>query len=285
MRNDPEVQQAAAQWQLGLPRSPVAGRSGELLGRGTGSSLEFQEHREYMPGDDIRHLDWAAWGRSDALMVRLFREEISPRIEILLDVSRSMETGPGSKAATGRRLAALLAVLSAKSGGQPAITLLGDEQPPRVLNMESLESLATLESTASSTMVELLAEHRVPLRPQAVRIVISDFLFPHDPGILVRQLANQASALWLVQLLTSWEADPRPSGGRRLVDVETAGEIDLRINRTTIDQYLERLHRLQEELDRNCRRVHAAFIRGVADQGLAGLCRTELNAAGLIRPA
>lgn len=57
MRFDPEVQQAAARYQLGLPRMPVSGRSGELLGRGTGSSLEFQEYREYQIGDDIRHLD------------------------------------------------------------------------------------------------------------------------------------------------------------------------------------------------------------------------------------
>ena len=90
MRFNPEVQQAAARYQLGLPRMPVSGRSGELLGRGTGSSLEFQEYREYQFGDDIRHLDWAAYARSDALMVRLYREEISPRMEILLDASRSM---------------------------------------------------------------------------------------------------------------------------------------------------------------------------------------------------
>ena len=271
-------------WQLGLPRSPVAGRTGELLGRGTGSSLEFQEHREYMPGDDIRYLDWAAWGRSDALMVRLYREEISPRVEIMLDVSRSMETGNGSKSAVGRRLAALLAMLAGRMGGQPAITLLGDERPLPAVRLESLEILSGMKCTAQSTLTGLLDEHQLPLRSQAVRIVISDFLFPHDPASLVRQLAGQASALWLVQLLTAWEADPQPLGGRRLADVETGGEIDLRINRQTIDIYRNRLTRLQTELDRNCRRAHATFIRAVADPGLGAVCRSELSAAGLVRP-
>src|SRR5207253_6925536 len=74
---------------------PVAGRSGELLGRGTGSSVEFQEYREYLPGDDVRHVDWAAYARSDALMVRLYRDEISPRTEVLLDGSRSEERRVG----------------------------------------------------------------------------------------------------------------------------------------------------------------------------------------------
>src|SRR5512134_4097662 len=97
MRHDPEDQRAVSSYQLGIPRMPVAGRSGELLGRGTGSSVEFQEYREYLPGDDIRHVDWAAYARSDALMVRLYREEISPRVQVLLDASRSMTTGEGIK--------------------------------------------------------------------------------------------------------------------------------------------------------------------------------------------
>ncbi|MHC4880644.1 MAG: DUF58 domain-containing protein, partial [Planctomycetota bacterium] len=61
MRDDPEIQRILAEYTLGVPRQTAAGRSGELLGRGTGTSLEFQEYREYLPGDDIRHLDWAAY--------------------------------------------------------------------------------------------------------------------------------------------------------------------------------------------------------------------------------
>ena len=110
MTGDPDVLRAASLYQLGLPRIPVSGRSGELLGRGTGTSLEFQEYREYMPGDDIRHLDWAAYARSDHLMVRLFREEISPRMEIVLDVSRSMSTSP-EKMLLARQIAGLFAPL------------------------------------------------------------------------------------------------------------------------------------------------------------------------------
>src|SRR5207302_10983766 len=82
MLNDLEVQRAADTYMLGLPRTPAAGRSGELLGRGTGSPLEFQEYREYVPGDDIRHLDWGAYARSDRLMVRPFRAGVRPKTEI-----------------------------------------------------------------------------------------------------------------------------------------------------------------------------------------------------------
>ena len=285
MRNDPEVQRAVNTFQLGLPRMPVAGRSGELLGRGTGSSLEFQEYREYMPGDDIRHLDWSAYARSDSLMIRLYREEISPRTEILLDASRSMTTGGGAKQLVARQLAALFALLSGQLGGRPTIRLLDDSRPLESLGLRGLETLGELPLAGTTPIPELLSQNRIPLKNQSVRIVISDFLFPHDPGPITRRLAAGASTLWMIQLLTAFEADPTPLGGRRLIDVETTGEADLLIDRKTVAGYLERLGRLQEELARSCRRVHAPFVICIADRGLPTLCREELCAAGILRVA
>src|SRR5262252_5809480 len=80
----------AAPFRLSMPRTPLGGRVGERLGSGTGSSLEFQDYRPYAPGDDLRHVDWAAYARSDVLTVRLYREEVAPRLDLVLDVSRSM---------------------------------------------------------------------------------------------------------------------------------------------------------------------------------------------------
>jgi uncharacterized protein (DUF58 family) len=284
MLNDPEVQRAVDTYQLGLPRAPAAGRSGELLGRGTGSSLEFQEYREYVPGDDIRHLDWGAYARSDTLMVRLFREEISPRTEILLDASLSMTAGGEMKPRLARQLAAVFALLSGRLGGRPSIVPLEDG-PPVPLGLDGLARLRTMPFGGRTTLADLLNDHRLPLKRQAVRIVLSDFLFPHDPASLVRRLATDASALWLIQVLSSWEASPTPHGGRRLIDIETADETDLVVDRSAVESYLARLSALQQELLRNCRRAHATFVSLVADRGLPALCRDDLCASGLLRIA
>jgi uncharacterized protein (DUF58 family) len=293
MRFDPEVQQAAARYQLGLPRMPVSGRSGELLGRGTGSSLEFQEYREYQPGDDIRHLDWAAYARSDALMVRLYREEISPRMEILLDASRSMSsadpTGPLSesnslKARIARQLAGLFALLGGNLGGRPALIPITDRTPLEPLPFESLDGLDTLAFDGSRTLVEALNAHAVPLKRQTVRVVISDFLFPHDPDLLLRRLAGDASVLWVLQLLNAWEAKPTTLGGRKLVDLESTEEANLQVVEKTIAEYSARLLALQQELSRACRRVHATFAILIAERGLLDLCGNELCAAEILRP-
>jgi len=284
MRDDPEVQRAVSAYQLGLPKMPVAGRSGDLLGRGTGSSIEFQEYREYMPGDDIRHLDWSAYARSDSLMVRLYREEISPRTEILLDGSRSMSLGGEAKQQEARRLTALFALLSGHLGGRPDVVVVDDGRPLRSIHIDGLDALDQLPFSATRSLADALGQRAVAFKKQAVRIVISDFLFPHDPQPLIRRLAAESSVLWVVQILHAWEADPTPMGGRRLVDVETGGEADLVIDRRAISAYKERLGQLQQELARNCRRVGALFATLVADRGLATLCRDDLCKVGMLRP-
>jgi hypothetical protein len=285
VRHDPEVQQALAAYRLASPRLPVAGSSGELLGRGTGSSLEFQEYREYLPGDDIRHVDWSAYARSDALMVRLYRDEISPRTEILLDASRSMTTGGETKPRVARQLAAVFALLSARVGGRPTVVLLDDARPSRTLSLDALENLSALPFSGTASLNELVGENVVPLKRQAVRIVISDFLFPLDPDVLVRRLSRESGALWLIQLLNEWEANPSPSEGRRLIDVETQGAVDLLLDRKTVAGYRERLSRLQEGLGRSCRCAHGRFVTLIADRGLPLLCRADLCAAGLLVPS
>ncbi len=284
MYYDSEVQLAAETFQLGLLRTPLAGRAGELLGRGSGNSLEFQEYRQYIPGDDVRHLDWAAYARSDALMVRLYREEISPRTEILLDASLSMTSGGEAKPRVARQLAALCAALAGRAGGRPVVLPLA-EGPVEPVALDRLQFLAGLTFAGRATLPELLAANQVPLKRQAVRIVVSDFLFPHDPAALVRRLAADASALWIIQLLNAWEAQPGPAGGRRLIDLETGREADLVLDRAATTAYLARLNLLQEELLKNCRRAHALFATLIAERGLATLCRDELCGAGMLRVA
>lgn len=296
MRNDPDVRRAADIYQLGLLRTPASGRAGELLGRGTGSSLEFQEYREYTPGDDIRHLDWAAYGRSDTLMVRLYREEISPRTEILCDASRSMSvTGPSQptthdevvppKVDLARKLTGLFALLASGLGGSPAVIPLDDSHPLERLGFDQLDQLASLPFEARATLADQLAAGHVPLQSRSVRIVISDFLFPHDPEVLVKRLASDASTLWVIQVLGEWEADPTPLGGRRLVDQETSAEADLLLNRHTIDEYRGRLRRLQRGLAQACRRAEATYVSVVAEAGLEQVCRDELCVSGILRIA
>src|SRR6476646_4076550 len=60
-----------------------------------GFSVDFAEYRQYMPGDDIRRIDWKVYGRSDKLFIKLYEGETNTRVPLLLDVSGSMAYGTG----------------------------------------------------------------------------------------------------------------------------------------------------------------------------------------------
>jgi uncharacterized protein (DUF58 family) len=91
----------------GKHRSPVRG-----------SSLEFSQYRKYVPGDDIRRLDWRTWGRSDRFYIKEFEADTNLRICLLIDASGSMEFGPpgATRLDYARRLAGTLGYLAANQG-------------------------------------------------------------------------------------------------------------------------------------------------------------------------
>src|SRR6185295_2942090 len=97
---------------------------------------------------------------------------------------------------------------------------------PRPLHIaEDVEHALDCGATLSA-----LEEPHLPLRRRSLRVVVSDFLFPHDAELLVPRLARDGSWLALVQLTLAEEAEPQVEGGRRLVDVEGRGEIDLLVD-------------------------------------------------------
>lgn len=106
-------QRAGMRYRLEPPRLAPQGASGARLGHRPGSSLEFMDHRDYQPGDDIRRIDWAGYARSDRLVVRLYREEVSPHMDLLVDGSRSMNLSGTAKARAAVGLAAAMATAAA----------------------------------------------------------------------------------------------------------------------------------------------------------------------------
>lgn len=269
---------AAAAFRLSLPRTPIGGRVGERLGAGTGSSLEFQDYRPYAPGDDLRHVDWAAYARSELLAVRLYREEVAPRIDLVLDISRSMVVTDHKRRAYGE-LAGVLACA--------CISIVADSRiittsavPPQPLHVpEDIERCLVCDTSLSA-----LEEDHLPFRRRSLRVVVSDFLFPHDADRLVPRLARDSALLALVQLTLPDEAEPVAEAGRRLVDVEGRGELDLVMDEAAIRDYRARFNRLRLGLAGAARRVGARFAHVVAGTPVRDVAR-ELAAAGVLEAA
>jgi uncharacterized protein (DUF58 family) len=272
---------AASAFRLTLPRTPLGGRIGERLGAETGSSLEFQDYRPYAPGDDLRHVDWAAYARSELLAVRLYREEVAPRIDLVLDISRSMVVTEQKLRAYGE-LAGVLACACASTIADSRIITSSGVRPQPLDIPEDIERVVS--ATACDARLSALEEAHLPFRRRSLRVVVSDFLFPHDADLLVPRLARGSALLALVQLTLPEEAEPVVEDGRRLVDVEGRGEIDLVIDEAAVRDYRARFNRLRLGLSGAARRAGARFAHVVAGTPVRDVAR-GLAAAGVLEAA
>jgi uncharacterized protein (DUF58 family) len=270
----------AQRFRLALDRVPPRGLAGERLGRASGSSLEFQDRRPYQPGDDVRHVDWRALARTDQLVVRLWREEVLARVEILVDTSRSMAIDE-RKAQLAVDLAALLANCAREDGAQVVLVALGSAPRPVSLDELARDGLELDDRTPFDAALRAAGSLQ---RQGAVCVVLGDFLFPHDPRALVRGLATRAGALAFVQVLAAGESAPRAGVAQRLVDCESEEMLDLVLDSPTVARYRARLQNLVDGLESECRRARAHFASLVAEESLEVLAREHLAPLGLLAP-
>ncbi|MGH7226037.1 MAG: DUF58 domain-containing protein, partial [Gemmataceae bacterium] len=203
-----EGERIGQRYALALPRQTPRGATGLAFGQRAGGSLEFKDHRDYQPGDDLRHIDWNAFARSDQLSVKLYREEIAPHVDLLLDVSRSMALEGTAKERATVALTACLATAAANSGFGHAVWLMGDDIRP-LANGNALPSLwGDFELNHRGNAAEVLARGAANWRPRGVRVLVSDLLWVGEPLLALRSLTEGASATTVIQLLA--EADEHP---------------------------------------------------------------------------
>src|SRR6266702_2332660 len=104
----PELLRRLEQFQLLAARRAKSSSKGERRSRARGQSVEFADHRSYVPGDDFRYLDWNLYGRLERLFLKLYEEERELPVRIFLDASESMSFGEPRKFDFARQVAAAI---------------------------------------------------------------------------------------------------------------------------------------------------------------------------------
>ncbi len=276
-------EQLGTRYALQIPQVAASGIIGSRAGRRAGSSIDFQDYREYQPGDDLRFIDWGIYARTDRLTVKLFREEVTPHLDLILDGSRSMNLENTAKANAVAQLAALLATSAANAqcaqavwlGGEGFKRLANDTLTPSAWDKLELDSQRTLEQS-----FEILPPK---FRRLGVRVLVSDLLWPGEPIQLLRRLRDGAAALFVIQLLAREDVEPPEHGNLRVVDSETGDESEIYIDSSIAKQYAENLAQLQQSWDDACRQCGAHMTTIVAEDLETSL--HELEAMQLLMPA
>ncbi|PJA30151.1 MAG: DUF58 domain-containing protein [candidate division Zixibacteria bacterium CG_4_9_14_3_um_filter_46_8] len=208
---------------IGLHRSPYHG-----------FSVEFAEHRQYMPGDSIKNIDWKVFGKTDRYYVKEFEEETNLKCYILLDCSASMRYSSGkiTKFDYARQVAASLAYLMLKQ--QDAVGLLTyDEKirryiPPRMarphLNvlLKEMDAATPSEKTDSGSAFHELAER---IKRRGLVIIISDLLDDYEKLVSgMKHFRHKKHEVVIFRILDPREEDFNFPIEARFKDMET-GEI------------------------------------------------------------
>jgi uncharacterized protein (DUF58 family) len=274
---------AGARYALAAPKGAPLGPMGTHLANRPGSSLEFMDHRAYHPGDDLRHIDWAAFARTDRLSVKLFQQEINPHVDLLLDGSRSMDLDGTAKAEAALGLAGLLAT-AAERAGFAHRAWLGTEAWRLVPNSAADPAAwgpIELDAAPNPDAAALGAPPR--LAPRGMRFLLSDLLWLGDPAAILARLADDASRLAVIQVLARDDADPPPTGNTRLVDCETGQYREIFADAAALERYRHRLGRHQQHWHRAARQVGALVTTVVAEDLVAtGWELQDLVAAGIL---
>ncbi|GHG94379.1 DUF58 domain-containing protein [Comamonas sp. JC664] len=259
---------------LALPRVPHRGLVGEVRATSAGSALELHDFRAYQPGDDLRQVDWNAVARTGELVLRIRQDEVAPRVEVVLDGSRSMALSP-RKAACAREVALLTAEVAARQGLAPTLLVAG-ARPERVQGPACRAVLEAAGFDAHDGLPESLGR-LPPLRPCGVRVVVSDFLFEADlPGLCAR-LARGASALFLAQVLDAEDLDPSGGEGARLVDSESGAALEELLTEDVLAAYARRFAEHQRALRGAALRARGALLVAPAEDSLVSLVTGPLR--------
>ncbi len=268
----------SALWKLGWVPAPPHGRAGDVLARGTGSSIEFQDRRVYSPGDDVRHLDWRAFARTGTLTVKLYRKELLPRLDLLFDASASMAVGE-EKPALLLDMVSFFASMATGQGFAVRLIELGDA--PRVRELDELRANGC--ELDGRLPLSAAVEAATPLlRPGTLRILFSDFLSPFDPARVVRGLAARAGGLALFQILAEEDVAPPVGAAYRMEDAETGEARELVLDLQTVERYLGRLECLTDSLETECKRAAARFLRITCGPPLQSIARELLAREGIV---
>lgn len=260
---------------LNLSSRFLGTQGGGRFGNRTGQSLEFVEHREYQPGDDIRHLDWSAAARSDKLAIKLFREEITPHIDIFIDLSSSM----GVFEAKNNALTALVAILnkaSANSGFSCDNWLVKDmcrRVEPASLPIEKWPDFnADYKGNTGRT----IGDFPPKLRNGAVRFIISDLFWNQEPLSVLSKISDGAAATVVIQLVANNDVSPDIYGNMRVIDSESGEALELICDEALLAEYNANFERHRQYWKECCTKTGALFCFMTAENLLKDFMPDEL---------
>ena len=201
-----------------------------------GFSVEFTQHRQYMPGDEIKHIDWKAYGKTDRFYIKQFEEETNLKSYLIVDASRSMDyasKGNIKKFEYASYIAAALSYLMIEQRDAVGLTLFDEvvrvSLPPRATRsylkelLKELESARPANKTGTAAALNLIAEQ---IKRRGLVIVLSDcFDRPESVMTALKHFRHKGNEVVMMQVLDPLERSFAFGSDAIFKDLETQEEL------------------------------------------------------------
>lgn len=271
---------------------------GERRSKARGQSVEFEDFRDYVPGDDLRFIDWNVYARLDRLIIKIFLEEEDLAMHLVVDASTSMDAGKPSKLTFAARLAMALAYVGLVNQNRVAVSVMGLPGQNGLLHLGDRRGRRHVHRVGQFLLESMWSEEVVRARAatgapgpggdftgaltsiarrrsgKGVMVLLSDMLAPEGYETGLRNLAATGGYdIWVLQTLSPSEIDPALdveaglTGDLRILDAETGRATEITMTNALIAKYRKRLKTWCDEINAYClaREMNHLLIRSDAD--------------------
>ncbi|MEW4489738.1 DUF58 domain-containing protein [Thalassoglobus sp. JC818] len=264
-------------------------RGEHLSGKG-GTSIEFSDYREYVPGDDMRYVDWNIFSRLNHPYLKLYAHEEEMHVAILLDSSSSMEFE--GKFDLARQVAAALGVMGLMNVERVSVFKCGTTagELPYLRPCTGRASLKKffrfLEQTTpgGSVSIDDAVDQVLKVHSgKGIAIVLSDFLTLGDVARSFNLLFGAGLEVYALQILGPTEISPELTGDLRFVDSETNATLDVSSVGELLGMYHQHRLGLENYLASQCRKRNGRFLSVSSEDPLKTLLFDQMLRQGWIR--
>lgn len=256
-----------------------------------GSSSEFADYRDYIPGDDITKIDWNSYARFDKLYLKLFLDERQMHTRIYIDASRSMDYGNGHKAEQAVKLAAALAYLSVNEMNKVSVyTVKGnvvEEIIPTTVGKETfynrIGNFNGIEFDSDSRISEAILPTTVGMG-DGMSVIISDFLTDDDYETAIEHLITKKRDVFCIQILSPEEQNPQITGKMHLFDSENFDKTYKKnIDRDILKAYKSAVKYATDRIREFCFARGASYLLASSDDDVGEIIFGKLEEEGVVK--
>lgn len=274
-----------------VTRKVFRGRmKGERRSKRKGQSVEFADFRSYVPGDDLRSLDWNLYARLDKLIIKLFLEEEDLHFFTLIDASLSMDFGTPTKLQYAKQLAAALGFVGLIRTDRVRIETLGQsvhQRGPVLRGRRSvwrmLEYLEGIQPGETTSLAEGVKNFCLRNPGRGIIVLITDLMDKDGYESALRYLVSRQMDVYVIHVLSQEELDPEVKGDLKLVDCEDQDIAEITVSAPLLARYKSTLNAFVSGAQEFCTKRGMNYLLANNQTPVKDLIGSYLRRRGLLR--